>query len=225
MARLHPDELRYQAEQVWQNKSFVTLLCIDDPSLTDTSSLGDWLENELLPINGYSRAAFTISGAFVYDSANREQDVPTPTATFSGSGSGYTYRTAITLRGGNTRSLIGTVSASSVNTSTDRITITSHGTVSGEAIVFHPVPGDTLPSPIVAGTRYYAAPFSANEIAVFSDAGLTVPVNLTTQGTGQFRVRNADGTVVAVDIAAANRFIAAGQSDAYRPLISQVGPA
>ncbi len=224
MPRLHPQELEYQAQQVWSGQSFVTLLCVDDPSLTDTSSLGDWLENELLPINGYQRASFTISGSGTFDTPNREQDLSPGIATFSGSGSGFTYRTAITLRGGRTRSLIGTVASTAVNTSTDRITITSHGTVSGEAIVFHPVAGDTLPSPIVAGTRYYSAPFSANEIAVFSDAGLTTPVNLTTQGTGNFRVRNADGTIVAVDTAPTNRTIAAGIADSYQLSVSQVGP-
>ncbi len=224
MPRLHPNELEYQASQVWSNKTLVTLLCIDDPTLTDTSTLGNWLANELLPINGYQRASFTISGSGTFDTPNREQDLSPGVATFSGSGSGFTYRTAITVRGGSTRSLIGTVANTSVNTSTDRITITSHGSVSGEALVFHPAAGATLPSPIVAGTKYYSAPFSANEIAVFSDSSLTTPVNFTAQGTGNFYVRNADGTIVTVDIAATNRTVSAGVVDSYQLNVSQVGP-
>ncbi len=225
MPRLHPQELQYQAEQLWSGQQLTVLLCTDDPGLTDVSSLGDWLENELLTTNGYNRAQFTIASAGSYDSPNREQDLPQGAATFSGSGSGFTYRTAITVRGGSTRSLIGTITDASVNTTTNRLTITGHGSVSGEALVLHPLFGDTLPSPLAAGTIYYSAPFDANTISLFADSGLVSGVDLTTTGTGSFRVRNASGTVVSIDISPSDRTIAAGSVEAYQLSISQVAPA
>lgn len=223
MARPHPEELRYQAERVWLNQEFVTLLCADNPALSDTSSLGDWLGTELLPANGYSRSAFTFSSVGAFDAPNREQDLPPLTASFSATGAGLIYRTVITLRGGNIRGFLGTVPASSVSPESDRILLPSHGCSSGEAVVFHPLDGDALPDPLVAGTRYFVDPLDADRFAIYFDSDLTAPVDLTSTGSGSFRVRNADGTIVCIDIAPSNRTTAAGVTDTYQLSISQMG--
>jgi hypothetical protein len=74
----------------------------------------------------------------------------------------------------------------SINTTTNEITITGHGLVTGQSGTFSAT--TTLPDPIVSGTRYYVSRVSADVIKLhgtYADAvaGTNV-VDITTTGTG-----------------------------------------
>jgi hypothetical protein len=88
----------------------------------------------------------------------------------------------------------------SVDTGTDTITTSAdHGLSDAQPIKF--VTDNTLPSPLSASTTYYAKIPSASTdtLQVYTDAGLSSLVNITTSGTGSHSIASdpvgvADGT-------------------------------
>jgi hypothetical protein len=77
-----------------------------------------------------------------------------------------------------------TFAPAAVNTTTDQITVTAHGlpTSPGWKVSFSST--GTVPGGLVAATAYYAKRIDANTLEIYTDAGLTSKVDLTSQGTG-----------------------------------------
>lgn len=71
---------------------------------------------------------------------------------------------------------------SSVLASTDVFELDNHGLSNDRAVSFRAEDGGTLPSPIVAGTTYYAIVLSDSTFQVAASAGGSA-INLTTNGT------------------------------------------
>jgi microcystin-dependent protein len=72
-------------------------------------------------------------------------------------------------------------SPSDVNTTTDTITISSHGLSNGNVVYLQT--GSTLPSPLVANTKYYIISATTNTFQLSSTLNGS-PIDLTSQGTG-----------------------------------------
>jgi hypothetical protein len=79
-----------------------------------------------------------------------------------------------------------TFGTGNVNTSTDRITIAGHNLTSGEVVLLKS--SGTLPSPLVAGSRYWAKKVDSDTIELYSDSSLSSIVNLTDTGSGTHTV-------------------------------------
>lgn len=67
--------------------------------------------------------------------------------------------------------------------STDRIELDGHGFASGDPVSFRAEGGGSLPAPLVAGTIYYALPYSEGYFQVSATAG-GAAIDLTTAGEG-----------------------------------------
>lgn len=103
----------------------------------------------------------------------------------------YTGKTKISAR---TLSVL----FSNVNTTANTITSTAHGLVNNSKIAFYNVGGSTLPSPLIAGTEYYAIYVNGNSFKVTA-APNGGEIDLTTQGSGTFEIdllEIGDGTGV-----------------------------
>ena len=71
---------------------------------------------------------------------------------------------------------------SSASASTELLTLDGHGLVLNQTISFRAEAGGSLPSPLVAGTTYYAKPVSDSTFQVAATSGGTA-INLTTTGS------------------------------------------
>lgn len=77
---------------------------------------------------------------------------------------------------------------SDVNTSTNRITLPTNTVFNGEQVILSS--SDTLPAPLVTGTRYYAKRIDATTFELYTDSGLTSIVDITDDGTGTHTLYN-----------------------------------
>jgi len=73
------------------------------------------------------------------------------------------------------------LSVASIATGSEIVTIDGHGLDTGDAVVFRAEAGGTMPSPLVAGTTYYAIRLTDATLQVSATVG-GAPVNITTQG-------------------------------------------
>jgi hypothetical protein len=71
-----------------------------------------------------------------------------------------------------------------VNTTTNRLTLTSHGYTNADSVVFQVPAGSTLAAGLTANTRYYAKVIDANTLEIYTDLALSSIVDITTAGTG-----------------------------------------
>lgn len=69
-----------------------------------------------------------------------------------------------------------------VDSGTEILTLDQHGFSAGTALVLRAEGGGSLPSPLVAGTTYYAIPVTENTFQV-SATNLGAAINLTTAGS------------------------------------------
>lgn len=71
---------------------------------------------------------------------------------------------------------------SAVSAATDVMSLDGHGFAADAELLFRAEAGGSLPSPLVEGTAYYAAPLTDSTFSVAATAGGSV-VNLTTAGS------------------------------------------
>lgn len=116
-----------------------------------------------------------------------------------GAGTGSSYMTALGSTWGGLKSINisnKTFTSSDVNTTSDTITVTGHGYVTG--VPFTLTTGGTLPTPLVIATTYYVIRVDANVIQVASsalDAASNIAINLTAVGAGTSTINVASVTV------------------------------
>lgn len=72
--------------------------------------------------------------------------------------------------------------AASVSTALDTLTLDDHGLADDDEITFRAESGGSLPSPLAAGTTYYASATTASTFKVAASAG-GAAINLTTAGS------------------------------------------
>lgn len=86
----------------------------------------------------------------------------------------------------------GSATVSSVDTGTDRLTVTAHGFTAGQIVVFTST--GTLPSPLVAGTLYQVVSPTTNDFKLDPYGG-GADVDLTTTGSGTITVGYVSASV------------------------------
>ncbi|HYW20250.1 MAG TPA: hypothetical protein VE956_13260 [Nodularia sp. (in: cyanobacteria)] len=181
-------------------------------TLSRSSSLADFTANELLPTNGYARATASFGGDGSYDSTDQRHELPTISASFTASGGALQFQTAF-LIADSTAVASKSFTNANVNAVSDRITITAHGFVNGDKLVFTADSLATLPSGITTGTIYTVSSVTTND---FQLSG----VDITDTGSGTFRARSANGIIVAYAVESSPITVPDGQGYSYQiPLV------
>lgn len=166
--------------------TFRIILC-NGGSLSTTSTAAQIVSNEVIG-NGYSRPSLTF-GTVAYDSGDSRAEIPgTVSGTFTASGGSIQYDAVVLWRGADS---VAALTVSSVNTGTDRLTVTSHGRTNGDKCAVTST--TSLPGGISANTLYYIKSIDANTIELYTDSGLTSLVDITSSGSGTIRLRLANG--------------------------------
>ena len=86
-----------------------------------------------------------------------------------------------------------TFATTDVNTATEVITVTAHGFVAGDAVVFSST--TTVPAGLTAGTTYYVISPTTNTLQVSATYGGSA-VNITSTGTGTHTIKGAQRITV-----------------------------
>ncbi|WP_146195823.1 hypothetical protein [Nostoc commune] len=187
-------------------------------SLGRTNSLADFISNELLPTNNYARAVANFSSDGTYDTTDQRHELPTISASFSASGGSLQFQTAFLIADSSPISSK-SFTNSDVNPTSDRITITNHGFVNGDKLLFTADSLASLPGGIAAGTIYQVASMTANDFLVTPNGGGST-INITDTGSGTFRARSANGIIVAYAVESSPITVPDGQGYSYQiPLV------
>ncbi|WP_179072124.1 hypothetical protein [Nostoc sp. C057] len=181
-------------------------------SLGRTSSLADFISNELLPNNNYARAVANFSSDGSYDTTDQRHELPTISASFSASGGSLQFQTAFLIADSSAASSK-SFTSSDVNPTSDRITISAHSFVNGDKLVFTADSLAFLPGGITAGTVYTVSSVTTNDFQLTG-------VDITDTGSGTFRARSANGIIVAYAVETSPITVADGQGYSYQiPLV------
>lgn len=188
-------------------------LCLaNTATLGRSSSLVDFITNEMLPINGYDRQSANFTDG-TYDTTDQRLELPTVNASFSASGGSLQFQTVFLMA--NAKAIASkSFTNSNVNATTDRITITSHGYSNGDKLVFTADALATLPGGISSGTIYQVASVTTNDFQLQPNGGGST-VDITDTGSGTFRARSANGTIVAYAVESSPVTVADGQGYSY----------
>lgn len=187
-------------------------LCLaNTATLTRGSSLVDFISNELLPNDGYIRAAANFSADGNYDPTDQRHEMPTITASFTADGASLQFQAAFLMA--DARVIASRVfSDANVNPATDVITINNHGFIPSDRLIFTADELAFLPGGIAAGTIYTVTAATTNTFGI--------GVDITNTGSGTFRARSANGIVVAFATADTPITLADGQTYSYQiPLV------
>ncbi|MEH2393689.1 MAG: hypothetical protein V7K21_19180 [Nostoc sp.] len=194
-------------------------LCLaNTATLSRSSSLADFITNELLNNFGYTRAFANFGSDGSYDTTGLRHELPIIGASFSALGGSFQFQTAFLIADSTAVSSI-SFTNSNVNPSSDRITITAHGFVNGDKLVFTPDALATLPGGIAAGTIYQVSSVTTNDFQLQPNGGGTT-IDITDTGSGTFRARSANGIIVAYAVESTPITVPDGQGYSYQiPLV------
>jgi len=179
------------AEEIRTSFTHRAILCNSGTAIDESTSLAAILNTEAIQTTlGYNSQVVTFSTS-TYNGTTNRQEYPVVTVTFSedSGGSGYDYNYLVILSGApaNRQKTI-----TAIDTSTNRLTITSHGITNGDRVVIRSTGG--IPAGISGTTLYYAKFIDVNTIELYTDAGLTSIVDITGTGTGTIRLQYGNGT-------------------------------
>lgn len=188
-------------------------LCLaNTATLSRSSSLADFITNELLPNNGYARATASFGGDGSYDSTDQRHELPTISASFTASGGALQFQTAFLIADSLAVSSKAFTNAN-VNAVSSSITITAHGLVNGDKLTFTADSLATLPGGIEEDTIYTVASVTTNDFQLTG-------VDITDTGSGTFRARSANGIIVAYALETSPITVPDGQGYSYQiPLV------
>lgn len=166
-------------------------------SAAGTSTMENTVINELSG-NGYARQAVSYSADSVYDTGSDDRaEAARVSATFTASGGNIgPFSSVFIIMDGGDRTPQ-TFAPADINTSTDTITITGHGFADGDKIIISDGVGFGMPGGISFSAIYQAFNVTANTLQVSSD-GLSA-IDITSQGSGSFKVFDANGIVRLVE--------------------------
>ncbi|MEH1976077.1 MAG: hypothetical protein V7L02_23260 [Nostoc sp.] len=194
------------------------LALANSSSLGRTSSVADFIKSELLPANGYARVDASFSNDGSYDSTDQRHELPNINAAFAALGGSLQFQTVF-LIADSTATSSKSFTNSNVNATSDRITITAHGFVNGDKLVFTADALSSLPSGIAADTIYQVASVTTNDFQLQPNGGGST-VNIADTGSGTFRARSANGIVVAYAVESSPITVADGRGYSYQiPLV------
>ncbi|MFB2769830.1 hypothetical protein ACE1AT_11155 [Pelatocladus sp. BLCC-F211] len=182
--------------------------------LTRASTLADFIGNELLPSNGYTRSSVNFGSDGSYDTTDQRHELPFLSPSFTASGASLQFQTAFLLANSHSVASL-SFTNSNVDAVSDRITINNHGLVNGDRLVFTADALATLPGGIAASTLYQVANKTTNDFQLQLVGGSSI-VDIANTGSGTFRARAANGIVVAYGVETSPITIPDGQTYAYQ---------
>ncbi|MBD2437369.1 hypothetical protein [Nostoc sp. FACHB-110] len=133
--------------------------------------------------------------------------MPTLAASFTASGGSLQFQTAFIIAD-SVATASKSFTNSNVNAVTNKIAIASHGFSNGDKLLFTADALATLPGGIVAGTVYTVANATTNDFEI--------GIDITDTGSGTFRARCANGSIVALFVEDNPITVADGQSYSYQ---------
>jgi hypothetical protein len=180
-------------------------------TLTRASTIAEFISAELLPINGYSRVVANFADG-AYDTTDQRHELPIISASFAATGGSLQFQSIFLIADASTLASKAFTNAE-VNPTSDRITIPNHSLVNGDQLVFTADSLGSLPGGIAANTLYTVTSASTNDF-------LLQGIDITDTGSGTFRARNANGSIVAFGIEPNPITLADGQPYIYQiPLV------
>ncbi|QSJ14605.1 hypothetical protein JYQ62_22155 [Nostoc sp. UHCC 0702] len=184
--------------------------------LTVSSTLESFLAAELIPGNGYSRQQVAIPSDGAFNITNKRHEMPTISPSWTASGGALQFQTVFLMADGDaTASSI----VSSVNTSTDTLTINAHGYSNGQKLTFSADSGGSLPTGITAATIYQVTNVATNTFQLQPNGGGST-IDITGAGSGTIRARSANGVIIAYGVDSNPVTLADGQP--YTPVINLI---
>lgn len=159
-------------------------------TLTETQNIATVVSAEVNG-NGYARQQITYPDTRAYDATDDRIESDFAQFTYSASGGDISWSGVAVIADATSwhRKTV-----SSINTTTNQLTVTAHGLSNGDAVAFKST--GAYPAPLAANTRYYASVIDANTITLYIDAALSSLVDLTNNGSGTFTLHNASGRIV-----------------------------
>lgn len=174
------------AQTMLNTGSFRIVLC-NGGDLTEASTAAEIVSNEVVG-NGYSRESVSF-GAVEIDSSTGFAKIPTEINTIvSASGGDITYDAVVLWKNADS---IGALEVSSINTSTNRLTVTGHGLSDGDKCAVTST--DLLPGGVISNTLYYIKSIDSNTVELYPDSGLSSIVDITSSGSGTIYLRLCNG--------------------------------
>lgn len=183
-------------------------------TITDTATMTDIIAAEVAG-NGYARQPITFSDTRGWDATDsRVESGFSNTWAHAATGANLSWSGVVVIADSSawTRKTV-----SSVDTANDRLTVTGHGLSNGQRVTVRST--STIPGGITANTIYFVSVFDANQIRLFTDAGLTTLVNITSAGGGTIEICNANGRLCAYSNEG-SRTIQAGSSQEFRMFVA-----
>lgn len=169
-------------------------MCLADTNTLDQDNvIEDFVAAELPVGNGYSRQLVTFSSDGTFDLTDNRHEIEPDLVTFTASGAALQYQTAFVLQDASATANQA-FAPGDVDAGTDTITITAHGLTTGDFVVFTPDAASSLPAPLVSGTKYEVFNALTNTFQVTTVGGGSA-IDLTTVGSGTFKVRDASGDI------------------------------
>lgn len=209
----HIDLLDFKATQLYRSQTIQ--VCLSNTSLNATSTPEAIFSSEILPSNGYTRASHSYAATDGGLDSNNNLYMPQVQVTFTATGGPLSWSSAFILLNGKSASGM-SFQSSDVNTSSGQITLTNHGLINGDRLMFAADPaGGSLPGGIQSTVRYYVKQVDANTLTIYTDLALTQQVSFTNAGTGTMQAIYASGRIVGVIQESVPVNLNAGQSYTY----------
>lgn len=188
---MHRESLPVLVDRTLSLGDFRVLLTDAIGGVSDTTSLAEILDGEPFQAVGeYNPQNFTYTaGTSTYDATSGYQKAPDVTVEFSSASVGFSHTHVLLWQG---RGTTANKQISSIDTSTDVITVTAHGLLNGDRAFIRStgsLPGGALVQ------RYYVKATGLDTLELYTDSALTTKVNLTSTGSGTLYLQYATGNL------------------------------
>jgi hypothetical protein len=157
-----------------------------------TTTLADIISDEVLPINGYERINL-VFGEGTYSTPNQRLEYPDINIAFAADSGTIQFRSLVILADASPVASKSFTNAN-VNATSNTITISNHGFVNGNKLIFTPATLATLPGGVTEGDIYEVISVTTN---TFQLSGL----DITDTGSGTFYARSANGRLMSFYVA------------------------
>ncbi|MBD1995155.1 hypothetical protein H6G00_00745 [Leptolyngbya sp. FACHB-541] len=168
---------------------FRLLLC-NGITVTSETNKAAIASAELLQQNGYSRKSYQPAKGS-YDTTQKRYEFPVVRVDYTAAGVSLQWSAAVLWADSTAQS---SKLVESINTATDRLTITAHGLLSGNEVAITSTSG--LPSGAVANVIYYVKAIDVNTVELYTEPELLNIVNFVNTGSGSIHLRLCGGNPV-----------------------------
>ncbi|MGK7926889.1 MAG: hypothetical protein AB4290_16880 [Spirulina sp.] len=173
-------------------QSFKFILA-DNAAWTSSTPKIDYIKTEIDEENGYSRYDLLIlESEIIYDSLSKRMELSSPKRwNVTANGLALQWNGFALLANASERA---NALLESVNAATDTLTLTAHGLTDGDEVIIRPEAGATLPTGLTEDI-FYVVNSTANNFQLSATHG-GLAIDFTDNGSGDFRLKYANGLVV-----------------------------